>query len=101
MGSSADTSCAAFVLSAEADTWYEVVAGRLDAVAGIARGKLRLEKGSLLTLTMHAGAAKALIRTAVGVPGEWRQIEPAPRDSSHPPPPPLEPAAVRRSSAAG
>lgn len=75
IGSASDTGRAAFVLSAEAETWYEVVAGRLDVVAGIARGQLRLEKGSLLTLTMHAGAAKALIRTAVRVPGDWRQIQ--------------------------
>lgn len=71
-GTAGDATRAAFVLSADVATWSEVVAGRLDAVGGIARRRITLEKGNLVTLARHAGAARALIatasRTAAAVP---------------------------------
>lgn len=73
-GSGGDVERAGFVLSADARTWREVLEGRLDPVAGVVRRALRLEKGSMLTLATHTGAARALVATAARVdtlfPGE-------------------------------
>jgi putative sterol carrier protein len=66
-GTADDVARAGFVLSADASTWNEVLRGGLDPVAGVMRGKLRLEKGSLTTLAMHTGAARALVGTAARV----------------------------------
>jgi putative sterol carrier protein len=66
-GTAADAETADFVLAANAATWQDVLAGRLDALAGIARGRVRLERGSMTTLAMHTAAAKALVRTAAAV----------------------------------
>jgi putative sterol carrier protein len=69
-----DEARADFVLSADLPAWKEVLEGALDPLAGLARGRLKLEKGGLASLAMHAGAAKALVRTASGLdthfPGE-------------------------------
>jgi putative sterol carrier protein len=69
-----DEALADFVLSADLPTWKDVLGGVLDPLAGLARGRLKLEKGGLASLAMHAGAAKALVRTAAELdtrfPGE-------------------------------
>ena len=67
MGTADDVARAGFVLSADAPTWREVLEGKLDPVAGIMRGRLKLEKGSMMTLAMHTGAARALVATAARV----------------------------------
>jgi putative sterol carrier protein len=66
-GTGADIATADFVLAADAAAWQDVLEGRLDPLAGIARGRVRLERGSMTTLAMHTAAAKALVRTAAAV----------------------------------
>jgi putative sterol carrier protein len=67
IGTPGDRARAGFVLSAGLATWREVLEGRLDPVAGVMRGALRLEKGAVMTLAMHTGAARALVSTAADV----------------------------------
>ena len=58
---------APFVLRAPYMVWKKVVQGLSDPVMAIALKKIALE-GSLSTLMMHAGAAKALVACARTVP---------------------------------
>jgi putative sterol carrier protein len=62
-----DRNLADFVISGDASTWKAVLEGDLEPLTGVATGRLRLEKGSMTTLVMHAGAAKALVATARGL----------------------------------
>jgi putative sterol carrier protein len=71
LASADDARRADFVLSADARTWKDVLEGRLDPVGGVMRGTLKLEKGSMTTLAMHADAAKALVATAARVDVEF------------------------------
>lgn len=59
------------VLAADYPTWKEVVGRTLDPVVGVATGRIRLARGSLMTLMLHTGAAKALVSCAADVPTEW------------------------------
>lgn len=70
-GTADDVARAAVVLRADGSTWKEVLVGRLDPVAGIMRGSIRLAKGSLTTLAMHAGAYKALLSTVARVASKF------------------------------
>lgn len=63
-GAEEDLARASFILGANERTWRDVLEGKLDPVAGIMLGKVKLEKGSIMTLAMHTGAAKALVATA-------------------------------------
>ena len=56
-----------FVLRASLDTWRALSAGTLDAVGAVSTGKVKLT-GSMMTLMMHAKAAKALVACARDVP---------------------------------
>ena len=56
-----------FVLRASLDTWRALSSGALDAVGAVASGKVRLT-GSMMTLMLHAKAAKALVACARDVP---------------------------------
>ena len=58
---------APFVLRAPYAVWKNVVRGLTDPVMAIALRKISLE-GSLSTLMMHAGAARALVACARSVP---------------------------------
>lgn len=57
-----------YILSAAPDTWRQIMTEGLDPVTAIMSGRIKLDRGSLTTLTMHAGAARALVSTlrAVG-----------------------------------
>ncbi len=63
-----------YALSASLANWRAVLSGELDPLLAIARGKLRLQKGSLFALARHSAAAKQLVATAREVdtlfPGE-------------------------------
>lgn len=63
----AEASRAEFVLSGPIGTWREVLDGHLDPIAAVMGGRIRLEKGSVMTLAMHASAAKALVQTVTRV----------------------------------
>jgi putative sterol carrier protein len=59
------------VLGADYATWKEVVRGTLDPVNGVMAGRIRLVRGSLMTLMPQVGAAKALVACASRVPTEF------------------------------
>ena len=62
---------APFVLSADLATWKEIVGGDTDPLAAVARGKVRLTRGSLGTLMLHARGAKALLECARQIETHW------------------------------
>jgi putative sterol carrier protein len=62
-----DRELADFVITGDASTWKAVLEGKVEPLTGVATGRLRLEKGSMTTLVMHAGAARALVETARGL----------------------------------
>lgn len=62
---------AAFVLSADLATWKEIVGGASDPIMAVVRGKVRLTRGSLATLMMHAKGAKALVACAQKIDTLW------------------------------
>ena len=64
-GSDAD---ADIVLGADYATWKQVVRGALEPVNAVVSGRIRLVRGSLMTLMMHVNAAKALVACAARVP---------------------------------
>lgn len=61
---------APFVLRARYAVWKQVVRGHLDPVMAIALKKIAFE-GSLTTLMMHVGGAKALVTCARTVPTQF------------------------------
>ena len=59
-----DIANAEFVLQASVDTWRDLVTGKADLLPAALTGALRLERGSVLRLIPHAGAAAAMLREA-------------------------------------
>ncbi|MES3035135.1 MAG: hypothetical protein V4813_14150 [Gemmatimonadota bacterium] len=62
---------APFVLSADLATWKEIVGGNTDPLAAVVRGTVRLTRGSLATLMLHARGAKALLECARQIETHW------------------------------
>ena len=62
---------APFVLSADLATWKEIVGGASDPLMAVARGKVKLTRGSLATLMMHSKGAKALVACAQKIDTLW------------------------------
>jgi putative sterol carrier protein len=62
---------APFVLSADLATWKEIVAGAIDPIMAVARGKVKLAQGSLGTLMLHAKSAQALVACAQQIDTSW------------------------------
>lgn len=52
------------ILVADEHSWIRLIEEKKDPTMMIMKGKLKLEKGSLLTLSTQRGAAKALLETA-------------------------------------
>lgn len=80
-----DRDRARIVVGAPVSTWTRVLAGEMDPVLGLVRGRLILEKGSLAGLVAHARGARALLTTAArldaampGVPTAARPLAPSP-----------------------
>ncbi|MGE5235172.1 MAG: SCP2 sterol-binding domain-containing protein [Acidobacteriota bacterium] len=66
---------APYVIKGTPATWKEVLAGNIDPIFGLLRGKLKLSKGSVFSLVPYAVAAKELVESARTVettfPKEW------------------------------
>jgi putative sterol carrier protein len=62
---------APYVLSADLATWIQVVREKMDPLLMVARGKVKLTKGSLGTLMMNAKGAKALVACAQEIDTLW------------------------------
>jgi putative sterol carrier protein len=68
LASADDAALAAFVLSGAPAAWHDVLTGAVDPLSAIMRGSITLDKGSMVTLAMHAAAAKALVAAVSEVP---------------------------------
>ena len=66
-----DAVTAPFVLAADLATWKDIVAGASDPIMAVVRGKVKLARGSLATLMVHAKGAKALVACAQQIDTLW------------------------------
>lgn len=71
MATEADMEAASFVFRADAATWKRLLAGEVEPVAAVMQGKLKLTKGSLMTLAKYAKAASAMVAAAGEVGGTF------------------------------
>ena len=62
---------APFVLSADLDTWKDIVDGGSDPLTAVAIGKVKLTRGSLGTLMVHSRGARALLASAKAIDTLW------------------------------
>lgn len=62
---------APFVLSGDLAAWKEIVSGGSDPMLAVARGRVKLTRGSLGTLMLHAKAARALVACAQQIDTHW------------------------------
>lgn len=62
---------APYVIRADPYTWNDVLAGDLDPISGIMRGKLKLKKGSIIDLASYVNAAKELVKAATRVDSSY------------------------------
>ncbi len=62
-----DVARADFVLSANAHVWKEIFQGKVGPIAAIVLGKIKLERGSYITLALNTAAAVALVKTATQI----------------------------------
>jgi ribonucleoside-diphosphate reductase beta chain len=71
----ADCANAPYVLRATRTHWEQTLRGELDPLLAIARGKIKLQKGSLFALARYGNAAKQLAATAREVGAEPLSVE--------------------------
>lgn len=67
---------APFILSAGFPAWQDILGGTSDPIMAVASGKMRLTRGSLGTLMLHARAAKALLVCARNIDTLWPSPSP-------------------------
>ncbi len=60
----ADYAHTPYVLRATREHWLQTLNGELDPLLALARGKIKLQKGSLFALARYSNAAKQLVATA-------------------------------------
>ena len=63
-----DIEKANYIISADPFTWKQVVDGKLEAIAGIMRGKLKLTRGSMSVLSGYVLASKEMLNSSQSVP---------------------------------
>lgn len=56
-----------YVIRADPYTWNRVLAGDLDPIAALMQGKLKLKRGSVMSLARYVNAARELVRAATRV----------------------------------
>jgi putative sterol carrier protein len=66
-----DIQSATYIISADAYTWQQVMEGKLEPIAGLMRGKLKLARGNMAVLARYVLAAKELVRSATQVDTEF------------------------------
>ena len=66
-----DLEAATYIISADAYTWQQVMEGKLEPIAGLMRGKLKLVRGNMAVLARYVLAAKELVRSATQVETEF------------------------------
>jgi putative sterol carrier protein len=69
-----DVDNATYVISADAFTWKQVLEGKLEPIAALMRGKMKLARGNMAVLARYVLAAKELVACATqnetAFPGE-------------------------------
>lgn len=55
---------APYVIAADPYSWKRVLEGEMDPISGLMRGKLKLERGSVVELARYVRAAKELVAAA-------------------------------------
>ncbi len=63
----ADLEQATYVMRAAPAVWRHILEGATDPIAALMTGRLRLARGSLMSLARHASAAKELVAAASSV----------------------------------
>jgi putative sterol carrier protein len=63
----ADLDAAPYAISADPQTWKQVLERDLEPIFGLMRGKLKLAKGSLISLLPYTAAAKEMVLSAACV----------------------------------
>lgn len=63
-----DLLSAPYLISADAFTWQQVLNSKLEPIAGLLRGKLKLSKGNMAVLARYVMAAKEMVNCAARVP---------------------------------
>ena len=63
----ADAESVPYVISADPKTWKQVLDRDLEPIFGLMRGKLKLAKGSLVSLLPYVAAAKEMVLSAACV----------------------------------
>jgi putative sterol carrier protein len=66
-----DLASAPYIVSADAFTWAQVMEGKLEPIAGLLRGKLKLARGNMAVLARYVNAAKELVNAAKSVPTQF------------------------------
>lgn len=56
-----------YVITGDPFTWREVMEGKLEAIAGIMRGRLVLTRGNMVVLARYVPAATELVRAAARI----------------------------------
>jgi len=69
-----------YVVSARREVWFLLYRQKMDPVYALMRGKLKLEKGSLVRLMKFTGAAKELLASASAVVTEFDMDETGPAE---------------------
>ncbi|HEY3365438.1 MAG TPA: SCP2 sterol-binding domain-containing protein [Symbiobacteriaceae bacterium] len=67
VATAADLESAPYIVSADAFTWKQVLEKKMEPIGGIVRGKLKLARGSIITLAGYVQAAKYLVEAATEV----------------------------------
>lgn len=57
-----DLSRVSYIVKADPDTWRDLRDGRIEAIGAILRGRMSLQKGSMLVMARYVGAANELTR---------------------------------------
>ncbi|HEV2851311.1 MAG TPA: Fis family transcriptional regulator [Thermoanaerobaculia bacterium] len=63
----ADLGAVPYIISADPSTWKRVLERDLEPIPGLMRGKLKLVKGSLVSLLPYVNAAKEMVAAAANV----------------------------------
>jgi putative sterol carrier protein len=69
----ADLEAVPYVISADPPTWKRVLEHDLEPIPGLMRGKLKLVKGSLVSLLPYVTAAKEMVNSAANVDTRFPQ----------------------------
>lgn len=56
-----------YILKGESTTWLQILGGKMPPLMALMQGKLKLEKGSLFTLSKYANAAKEIVQSASSI----------------------------------